>query len=219
MKTMWWKILSILILLYVIIIGLTGDVPDLENLHQTIRNLYFHVCMWFVMITLLSVSFVNSLLYLSGNKSINDIRATEGVNVGLLFGVLGIITGMIWAKYSWTHWWMNDPKLNGAAVGILIYLAYTILRNSIEDTDKKARISAVYNVFGYIMFVLFILILPKISNGSVHPGDNPGDVTPVFNIDNSMRLVFYPAIVGWILLGFWIFSLKVRIKKYLIFKA
>lgn len=211
MKVMWWKIASILILLYVIIMGFFGNVPDLDILHQTIRNLYFHVCMWFVMFVMLSVSFVNSLLYLSRNKILNDIRAAEGANVGLLFGILGIITGMVWAKYTWGQWWMNDPKLNGAAVGILIFLAYAVLRNSIEDADKKARISAVYNIFGYVMFVLFILVLPKVSNGSIHPGNAPNDVMPIFSVSSSMRFVFYLAVFGWILLGFWIYSLKVRI--------
>ncbi len=208
----WWKILAIVLLFYTIIAGLTGEVPDLE-IHQTIRNLYFHVCMWFVMIVLLGVSFVNSLRYLMNSKIKNDINAIEGVNVALLFGFAGLVTGSVWAKYTWMHWWISDPKLNGAAVGILIYLAYLVLRSAITDQEKRARISAVYNVFGFIMYVLFVFILPKVANASVHPGDSAGDVIPVFNLDSSMRLVFYPAILGWILLSLWIFQLRVRYKK------
>lgn len=212
-KKYWWKILAIVLLFYTIIAGLTGEVPDLENLHHTIRNLYFHVCMWFVMIVLLCISFVNSLMYLMHGIIKNDIHAIEGVNVALLFGFSGIVTGSVWAKYTWLHWWISDPKLNGAAVGILIFLAYLVLRSAVSDNEKRARISAVYNVFGFVMYVLFVLVLPKVASASIHPGDSAGDVIPVFNLDMGMRYVFYPAILGWILLGLWIFQLRVRYKK------
>lgn len=217
-KHNWWKILTVLLLFYTIIMGLNGDVPDIENLHHTIRNLYFHVCMWFVMLVFLAVSFINSISYLMNTSIKKDIRAIESVNIAMLFGLAGIVTGSIWAKYTWMQWWVNDPKLNGAALGILIYLAYLVLRNAISDSEKRARISAVYNIFGFIMYVLFVLILPKLSDGSIHPGDNSNDVMPVFNLDNNMRMVFYPAIFGWILLGLWIYQLRVRYKKIVEYK-
>jgi len=213
MKKYWWKILAVILLGYTIIAGFLGDIPDLDVLHQTIRNLYFHVCMWFVMIIMLGISVVYSIKYLSGFDSKNDIVAIESANTGVLFGILGIITGMIWAKFAWGEWWVNDPKLNGAAIGIMTYLAYIVLRNSIDDKSKKARISAAYKIFAFFIFILFILVLPKLSDGSLHPGDEKKSLMPVFTLDFRLRIVFYPAIIGWTLLAWWITTLRIRTKK------
>jgi len=210
MKKNVWKILSVLLLMYVIIAGFLGPIPDLDIVHQTIRNLYFHVCMWFVMITMLSISVVNSVQYLAHFNLVKDTVAKEASLIGILFGMMGIITGMIWAQYAWGTWWVNDPKLNGAAVGLLVYFAYMVLRKSLDDPHKRARISAVYNIFAYVIFILFILVLPKLSGVSLHPGDGKESIMPVMSMDNSLRIVFYPAILGWILLACWMLNLRIR---------
>jgi len=213
MKKYWWKILAVVLLTYTIIAGFLGNVPDIAGVHQTIRNLYFHVCMWFAMIVMLCISVVYSIKYLSDFKAKNDIIAVEAANTGILFGILGIITGMLWAKFAWGQWWVNDPKLNGAAIGLLVYFAYFVLRSSLDDNNKRARISAVYNIFAFVIFILFILILPKLSAGSLHPGDGKDSAMPVFTLDFNLRIVFYPAIVGWILLALWILDLRIRYRK------
>jgi heme exporter protein C len=211
MKGKWWKILSVLLILYSIIAGFTIHVPDLGNLHESIRIIFFHVCMWFVMIVMLGVSAVNSIRYLLSANKKHDIIAAESVNIAVVFGMLGIITGAVWAKFVWGQWWMNDPKLNGAAVGLIAYFAYIILRSSIPDAIKRARISAVYNILSFVLFILFILILPKLSTGSIHPGDGNDSGMPVFTLDSSMSAVFFPAILGWILFSIWILNVRVRI--------
>jgi len=213
MKNYWWKILAIVLLVYTIIAGFLGEVPDLERVHETIRNLYFHVCMWFVMITMLGVSVVYSIKYLSGFDRKNDIIAIEAANTGILFGLMGILTGMCWAKFAWGSWWVSDPKLNGAAIGLITYMAYLVLRNSLTDSNKRARISAVYNIFAFVIFILFILVLPKLSQGSLHPGDGQDSAMPVMTLDSRLRMAFYPAIIGWILLACWILNLRIRYRK------
>lgn len=210
MKKNVWKILSVVLLVYVIIAGFLGPIPDLDIVHQTIRNLYFHVCMWFVMITMLSISVVNSIQYLARFNLEKDTVAKEASLIGIFFGMMGIVTGMIWAQFAWGTWWVNDPKLNGAAVGLLVYFAYMVLRKSLDDPHKRARISAVYNIFAYVIFILFILVLPKLSGVSLHPGDGKESIMPVMSMDNSLRIVFYPAILGWILLACWILNLRIR---------
>ena len=207
----WWKILGVFLLIYTVIFGFFGDVPRLPVLHETIRNLYFHVTMWFAMITLLCISLYHSFRVLGKYSLFADVISSAAVHVALLFGILGLITGSIWAKFTWGAWWTNDPQLNGAAITLLAYLAYAILRNSIEDQEKKARISAVYNIFAFVMMVVFIGIIPKFTNvDSLHPGKggNPGFNT--YDLDAHLRFVFYPAIVGWILLGLWILQLRKR---------
>lgn len=211
-KSHWWKILSVILILYTIIAGFLTDVPALPILNETIRNLYFHVTMWFSMMMIMTVSIIYSIKHLSGFKLENDIIASAAANTGLLFGFLGLFTGMIWAKFTWGTWWVADPKLNGAAITILIYLAYIVLRNSIDDEQKRAKVSAVYNIFAFVMLIVFLMILPRLTD-SLHPGNGGNPAFSTYDLDNKMRWIFYPAVIGWTLLGIWILSLKVRIKK------
>jgi len=158
------------------------------------------------------MSVVYSIKGLSSNNLSHDIKAKELVNAGIIFGILGTITGSIWAKFTWGAWWVNDVKLNGSAITMLIYLAYIVLRGSLEDEQKRARISGVYNIFAFVLLLVFIGILPRMTD-SLHPGNggNPGFNN--YDLDDNMKLVFYPAVIGWILLGWWIASIRIRISK------
>jgi heme exporter protein C len=210
MNRHWWKVASGLLLLYAIIGGFMVKVPD-SMIQETMRNLFYHVGMWFGMLAMLLTGFVFSLRYLSKFREEDDIRAVEAVNVGLLFGSLGIITGMIWANFTWGSPWVKDPKLNGAAVGMFIYMAYLILRSSIEDIHKRAKVSAVYSIFAFFLWIVFVLVLPRLAGESIHPGKDSPPVLPM-HLDPSMRLIFYPAVLGWILLGVWIYQIRVRLR-------
>jgi heme exporter protein C len=139
-----------------------------------------------------------------------DRMAFATVKTGLVFGILGIITGMIWAQNTWGTWWLNDPKLNGAAVGILVYLAYLILRASLDDPEKRARLAAVYKIFAFVIMFVFIMILPRISGPSIHPGVDGNPALATGDLDPVMRKVFFPAILGWILFSYWIYTIVER---------
>jgi heme exporter protein C len=217
----WWKILSFLLLIYTIIGGLLLEVPRLPILNETIRNLYFHVCMWFGMMILFTVSFVYSIKYLRGFNYRNDIYASNFAAVGSFFGILGYLTGVLWVNVTWITDQsqslgsvLKEPKLIGAAIALLIYGAYFVLRGSFTDIDKKARISAVYNIFAFAMLFPSIWIIPRLV-GSLHPGapgsDSGNPALDRNDMDMSMRMVFYPAVIGWTLLGVWIATLKIRL--------
>jgi heme exporter protein C len=221
-KKNWWKILSLLILIYTIVGGFLMDVPRLFILNESIRNLYFHVCMWFSMMILFGVSVVYSIKYLAGFNLRNDTFAVNFAAVGSFLGILGYATGTIWANYTWVTDQnqslgsiLKEPKLIGAAIALLIYGAYFVLRGSFTDMDKKARISAVYNIFAFAMLFPSIWIIPRLV-GSLHPGAPGSDSgNPALNfkdIDSRLRMVFYPAVIGWTLLGVWIATLKIRIQ-------
>jgi len=186
--------------------------PNREILYESVRNLFFHVAMWPAMLLLFLVSVIYSIRYLRSGNPIHDFIAVESVQTGLLFATIGIITGSIWAKYTWGDWWPNDPKLNGAAIGILLYFAYMILRNSIAEEQQRGRISAVYNVFAFPLMFVVIMILPRLTD-SLHPGNggNPGFNT--YDLDSHLRIAFYPACLGWVLIGVWIKEMRVRIRK------
>ena len=219
MKKNWWKILAVVLLLYAIIGGLLLDVPRVKILNETIRNIYFHVCMWFAMMILFTISVVNAVKYLNKHNLKYDIISKQYAVVGILFGILGYATGSIWASFTWADpnkpivesfsAIAKDPKLIGAAIALLIYFAYLVLRGSIPDIDKRARIAAVYNVFAFAFLFPSIWIIPRLLE-SLHPG---GEGNPALNpkdMDARMRMIFYPAVLGWTLLGVWITSLKVR---------
>ncbi|MEK7225349.1 MAG: ABC transporter permease, partial [Bacteroidota bacterium] len=150
MHKSWWKIASVVLLLYTFIGGLLLDVPVLPALGETIRNLYFHVCMWFAMMILFSISVVNAIMYLRTFNIKYDIAARQYAVLGIVFGVLGYATGAIWMSYTWADpnngvsfsAILKEPKLIGAAIALLIYFAYMVLRDSVSDMDKRARISS-----------------------------------------------------------------------------
>jgi heme exporter protein C len=210
MKT-WVKILAILLLMYVHLGGLLLEVPRLNILNETIRALYFHVPMWFGMVLLFLASLVYSILYLLKPSTELDLKSVEYANVGLLFGILGIITGMLWANYTWGSPWHGDPKQNGAAIALLVYLAYFILRGSIQDKEQKARLSAVYNIFAFAAMIPLLFIIPRMTS-SMHPGSGGNPGFNMYDLDSKMRLVFYPAVIGWTMVGVWVVLLRVKIR-------
>ena len=123
-------------------------------------------------------------------------------------------TNPVRANYQWGAPWSSDPKQNGAAIAILIYFAYFVLRGSLTDDEKKARIGSVYNIFAFFMLFPTIWILPRLVE-SLHPGGQGSEGNPGINggdLAPSMRLVFWPAVIGWTLLGVWITTLRIRIQ-------
>jgi heme exporter protein C len=207
----WWKVLGSVLVLYSTIAGFLADVPKLPILHESIRNLYFHVPMWFSMIVLFAVSVFYSIKYLRSNNAEDDLKAVESINTGIIFGILGIITGAIWAKFTWGQAWSFDVKQNYAAIALLLYFAYLVLRNAIDEEQKRAKISAIYNIFAFPMMVVLLFVLPRLAD-SLHPGNggNPGFNS--YDLDSRMRAVFYPACLGWILIGYWIYTLLFRLR-------
>ncbi len=186
-------------------------VPRLDILNETIRNVYYHVPIWFAMLFMMGVSFWYSLRALQGKNASYDSKAYNAALVGFFFSLPGLFTGCVWAKYTWGTWWtFQDPKLNGVAISMLIYLAYFILRFSVDDELKRARISAVYNIFAFVMMNIFIMVLPRLTD-SLHPGNGGNPAFGKYDLDANMRTVFYPAIIGWILFSWWLFEIRNRI--------
>ncbi|MDX1940695.1 MAG: cytochrome c biogenesis protein CcsA [Saprospiraceae bacterium] len=186
--------------------------PYLAQLKETIRNLYFHVSLWFAMTILFIAAMVFSIRYLRHFREEDDRKAKILTTIGLMYGVLGIITGAIWAKNTWGAYWSWDPKQNMTAIALLIYFAYFVLRNAFEDQEKKARLAAVYNIFAFATLIPLTYILPRMAE-SLHPGaeGNPGLASQ--DLDSTMRMVFYPAIIGWTLLGLWIGQIYLRAER------
>lgn len=207
----WLKITTVILLAYTIVAGLLFDVPRLNIVNETIRALYFHVPMWFGMVVLFCVSTVYAIQYLRNPSIQKDINSVEFANTGLMLGLLGIFTGMVWANYTWGSPWHGDPKQNGAAISLLVYLAYFVLRGSVDNEEQRARLSAVYNIFAFAAMIPLIFIIPRMTS-SMHPGSGGNPGFNMYDLDSKMRMVFYPAVAGWILLGIWIATLRIRVR-------
>ncbi len=183
--------------------------PFRNILAETIRNTYFHVPLWFAMFALFFTALVNSWKFLRTNNLVYDHKATGFTTIGLLFGILGLITGAIWAKNTWGAYWSWDVKQNMAAISVLIYLAYFVLKNSFEDREKGARLAGVYNIFAFMAMIPLLFVIPRMTD-SLHPGNGGNPALGSQDLDNTMRMIFYPAVIGFILLGFWMAQIKYR---------
>jgi len=119
---------------------------------------------------------------------------------------------MLWARFTWGDYWSGDPKQNASAIGLLMYFAYLILRGSLTDPQQRARIGAIYNIFAFAAFIPLIFVLPRLTD-SLHPGNGGNPGFNAYDLDANLRLIFYPAIIGWTLLGAWIATVRVRIRR------
>ena len=188
--------------------------PNRIVLNESIRNLLYHVPMWFSMMFLLAVSMFYSIRYLRFGNLSDDWISMSFLHVGILNGILGCITGSIWARVTWQSWWpSDDPKLNGVAIGMFMYFAYLLLRSSIKDDYQKARITSVYNVLIFPIFMALIAIMPKLADNSLHPGTGGSVGFNKYDLDNTLRMFFYPAILGWISIFSFIAILRYRIER------
>jgi heme exporter protein C len=208
---LWLKIVAVVLLIYVHLAGMLAEAPRLDILNETVRALYFHVPMWFGMVLLFCISVYYAIRYLKNPSSYTDQQSVQFANVGLVFGILGMITGMIWANYTWGSFWHGDPKQKGAAIALLVYLAYFVLRGSIDNQEQRARLSAVYNIFAFAAMIPLIFIIPRMQD-SLHPGSGGNPGFNVYDLDSRMRLIFYPAVAAWFLIGLWIAQQRIRFK-------
>jgi len=186
--------------------------PYRNILNETIRNTFFHVALWFAMFVLLITGLYHSVQYLRTGDFDHDIQSASFNQVAIMYGVLGLITGSVWAKFTWNTFWTTDVKLNMTAVAMLIYLAYLILRGSSPDHDKRAKLSASYSIFAFLALIPLVFVIPRLTD-SLHPGNGGNPALGGEDLDNTLRLFFYPSIIAFILLGTWMSSLMTRYER------
>ena len=183
--------------------------PYRSILEETIRNPFFHIALWMSMIVLLLVGLYHAIKYLATKDMRHDKMSSSFNQTAIVYGLLGLATGSIWARYTWGTWWTSDVKLNMAAITMLIYLAYFVLRSSTIDFEKRARISAVYSIFSFALLLPLIFVIPRLTD-SLHPGNGGNPALGGEDLDNTLRLFFYPSIIALIMIGTWISTLVYR---------
>jgi heme exporter protein C len=121
------------------------------------RVFYFHVASaWTGMLGYL-LAVITSIAFLRTGKMNLDVASLAGIEIGLVFTALCVISGSIWARPIWNTWWTWDPRLTTAFIMELIYAAYLLLRRGVEDPAQRARLSAVYAIIGFITVPLTFL--------------------------------------------------------------
>jgi len=207
-----WKYAVAVWMTVVISAGFLIQIPDIPILKQSARNLFLHVPMWFTMFICFFMGFVYSIRYLNSETIELDLKAEAATRVGVLFGICGLITGSLWARFTWGTWWtFAEPKMNVAALGVLIYVAWLVLRTAFDNPVKKAKAAAVYNVFAATTVPFLLYIIPRQLN-SLHPG---AEGNPAFSEITApeLRFIFYPAVVGFIGLALWLYNVLLRYLK------
>jgi heme exporter protein C len=155
------------------------------------RVFYFHVASWWVgMLGLLAAAVAGGIYLVTKNRRW-DIWSVSAVEISVVFGLIGIVTGSIWARPAWNTWWTWDPRLTTATIMLLIYIAYLLLRQGIDDPDRRARFGAVYVILGFISvpITFFSIRLYR----TIHPvviGSNAAGAEGQFDMTSTMLQVF-----------------------------
>ncbi|MFZ1748893.1 MAG: cytochrome c biogenesis protein CcsA [Saprospiraceae bacterium] len=186
--------------------------PYRNILNETIRNTFFHVALWFAMFILLIAGLYHAIQYLRTGIYDHDIQSASYNRIAIMYGIFGLLTGAIWAKYTWNTYWTTDVKLNMTAVAMLIYLAYLVLRGSTADHDKRAKISSSYSIFAFLALIPLVFVIPRLTD-SLHPGNGGNPALGGEDLDSTLRMFFYPSIIALSLLGAWMSTLLIRYER------
>jgi len=146
---------------------------------------YFHVAAgWVGMLSFLFAA-VAGIIFLVKKKKIWDLVGVAAVEIGIIFIFINIVTGSIWARPIWNTWWTWDPRLTTATIMELVYIAYLMLRQGIDDPERRARFGAVYAIVGFLSVPLtffsiriFRTIHPVVIAGSDPTAVGTFDMTP-----------------------------------------
>jgi heme exporter protein C len=153
------------------------------------RIIFFHVPAAITGMIGYFVALVLSILYLSSGNFRYDSLAASVVEVSVVFSVLNIVTGSIWARIIWGIWWTWDYRLTSALVCVLIFSGYLMLRRAIDEPTQRARLSAALSIFGCIDVVIVWKSIEWFR--TQHPGPVLSIRTGGGNIDPAMEHMLY----------------------------
>jgi heme exporter protein C len=171
---------------------------------------YVHVPLAIVSLCGFVLGAILAIVHLRTGDRKWDLRSYVAIHMALIFGVGGLLTGAIWAKASWGHWWIwSDPTLVSFLIVVLLFATYQPLRFSIEDPERQARYASVFAIVAGA-FVPLNFIAVRLAQGFVHPrvltltgGNLPG----------SMRLTFTISVIGIALLYATLCRLELEAKR------
>jgi len=206
-----WKLVLFLLMSYVIVAAYLNPAPQ-QSLGEVSRIFYFHVPVAWISVLAFLVSMLNAVRYLKTRDMLYDLKSSSAAQIGLLFAFLATVSGSIWASVSWGSYWNWDPRQVSIFILLLIYGAYFALRSAIMENEKKATLSAVYSILSFIAVPFLIFVIPRVFE-SLHPATSVVDENLKITMSPRVSLVFFPSLVGFTVLFFWIWSLQVKISQ------
>ncbi len=157
---------------------------------------YFHVASAWLGMLGFGVAAVAGIVYLVKKENNWDLISLSAVEIGLVFCLITIITGSIWARPIWNTWWTWDPRLTTATIMELAYAAYMMLRSGIEEPERRARFGAVYAIVAFISVPLTFFSIRFFR--TIHPvviGSNDPGATGAFDMTPAMGMTFALSLV------------------------
>lgn len=140
------------------------------------RIFYFHLPIAISAYLCFAVVFISSIMYLRSKQQKWDIISLSAAEVGVVFALLTLASGSIWGRSAWNAYWVSwDVRLNTSLILFLIYLSYLMVRQAVEEPEKRARLSAVFGIIGFISVPISFLSVRFYSK--MHPcvvGPCPG---------------------------------------------
>ncbi len=182
------------VLLIISLAMVFGYAPVERTMGMVQKVFYYHVAAAWVGMMGFLVAAVGGVIYLRRPAGKWDIISQSAVEIGLVFSVVAIITGSIWARPVWNTWWTWDPRLTTTTIMALVYLAYLMLRQGIDDPDRRARFGAVYAILGAISVPLTFLSIRLFR--TIHPVV-VGTGSAVFDMTPRMLQTFLFGLVVW----------------------
>lgn len=172
--------------------------PTEKVMGQVQKVFYFHVAAGWVGMLSFLVAAVAGIVYLKNKNSYWDNVGVAAVEIGMVFALMNIITGSIWARSIWNTWWTWDPRLTTATIMELIYAAYLMLRAGIDEPERRARFGAVYAIIGFLSVPLtffsiriFRTIHPIVIGGSDPTATGAFDMTPKMGLTFAVSLIVF----------------------------
>ena len=155
--------------------------------------------------------FTGSCLYLWKREKRDDNLAHSAAELGVLFTVLTIIEGSIWGKPTWGVWWTWDARLTLTAILLLIYSGYLMLRSLIDDEDRAALSAAILGIIGFLDIPLIHMSVYWWRTLHQPPSILRPDKLPWENVHPAMLTALAINFVGFLLLYFYLLSLRLRL--------
>lgn len=168
------KILNVVsaILVFVAFLMAMFYAPLEKVMGEVQRVFYFHVATAWVGMLGFIVAALVAIIYLRTQDLKWDLVGLAAVELSLVFFFIAIVLGSIWARPAWGTWWTWEPRLTTAAILEMVYLAYLLLRQGLEDPERRARFGAVYTILGglsvpltFISIRIFRTIHPVVIGG------------------------------------------------------
>lgn len=166
------------------------------------RIFYIHMPSFFGAFTAFGLTVVGGAIYLARKSETWDRVALAGVEVGLAFSLINLLTGSIWARPIWNTWWTWDPRLTSAAIMCLTYAAYLMLRAGIDDPGKRRAFMSVYGILAFVT-VLITLFIIRIVPETIHPvivGASPQNAQGSFEATGGVAVALLPSLLLWLTL-------------------